>query len=83
MRLAIDTNVVESALLWGGTQKSLIALREMFEVDFYTSLALRDGFADVLLRGKLDARIAAMNATRVSLLRYFCSAGGATDRCMS
>ena len=71
MRLVVDTNVVISALLWGGTPKALFALGETHDISFYTSRALLDEMADVLSRKKLAKTISAINATPASLLRHY------------
>ncbi|MDP1613330.1 MAG: putative toxin-antitoxin system toxin component, PIN family [Sulfuritalea sp.] len=64
MRLVVDTNVVISALLWGGTPKALFALGETHDISFHTSRALLDEMADVLSRKKLAKTIAAIDATQ-------------------
>lgn len=71
MRLVVDTNVVISALLWGGTPKALFALGETNDISFYTSRALLDEMADVLSRKKLAKTLSAINATPASLLRHY------------
>jgi uncharacterized protein len=71
VRLVVDTNVVISALLWGGTPKALFALGETHDISFHTSRALLDELADVLSRKKLAKTIAAINATPASLLRHY------------
>jgi hypothetical protein len=71
VRLVVDTNVVISALLWGGTPKALFNLAEIIKLDFYTSRTLLDEMADVLGRKKLARTISAIHATPASLLRHY------------
>ena len=71
MRLVADTNVVISALLWGGLPKTVFALRETINIEFYTSRVLLDELADVLSRKRLAKTISAIDASPASLLRYY------------
>ena len=71
MRLVVDTNVVVSALLWGGTPKALFDLAETVELSFCTSRALLDELASVLSRRKLAKTLSAIHATPASLMRYY------------
>ena len=71
MRLVVDTNVVISALLWGGTPKTLFALGEIHDISFHTSRALLDELAEVLSRRKLAKTLLAIHATPASLLRFY------------
>jgi putative PIN family toxin of toxin-antitoxin system len=71
VRLVVDTNVVVSALLWGGTPKALFDLAEIVELEFYTSRTLLDELADVLSRKKLARAIAAIPATPASLQSFY------------
>jgi len=71
VRLVVDTNVVISALLWGGTPKALFALGKTRDISFHTSRALLDELAEVLSRKKLAKTISAIPATPASLLRHY------------
>ena len=55
MRLVLDTNVVISALLWGGTPERLIELAGDGSVELVTSRGLLDELAELLGRPKLAA----------------------------
>ena len=52
MRLVLDTNIVVSALIWGGNPKELIAQAVRREVELFTSEPLRHELDDVLAREK-------------------------------
>lgn len=58
MRLVLDTNVVISALLWGGTPERLIELAGDGSVELVTSRGLLDELAELLGRPKLAAKLA-------------------------
>lgn len=59
MRLVLDTNVVASALLWGGTPRHLLQARREQRVTLFTSPALLAELSDILGRRKFDKKIAA------------------------
>lgn len=59
MRLVLDTNVVASALLWGGTPRQLLQARREQRITLFTSLALLAELSDILGRRKFDHKIAA------------------------
>lgn len=59
MRLALDTNVVASALLWGGTPRLLLEAARTKRVDLFTSAPLLGELTDILGRQKFAAKIAA------------------------
>ncbi len=59
MRLVLDTNVVASALLWGGPPRRLFAMGRGEHILFYSSVPLLDELAGILARTKFDAKIAA------------------------
>ena len=59
MRLVLDTNVVASAILWGGTpQRLLYAAREQ-RIELFTSTPLLAELTDILGRRKFEKKIAA------------------------
>lgn len=64
MRLVVDTNVVISALLWGGTPKALFALGETGDIGFQPRIVDRV----VLSEPDDDQFIAAAIATRTDLI---------------
>lgn len=59
MRLVLDTNVVASALLWGGTPRLLLQAARDRRVELFTSMALLAELTDILGRRKFDKKIAA------------------------
>lgn len=59
MRLVLDTNVVVSALLWGGLPYQLLQLATEGEVTLYTSPALVAELNDILDRPQFCQRLAA------------------------
>ena len=50
VRVVLDTNVVVSALLWGGTPERLIELVGEGDLEFFTSEALLAEIAGILAR---------------------------------
>ena len=59
MRLVLDTNVVASAMLWGGKPLLLLQARRENRVDLYTSMPLLAELTDILNRRKFEKKIAA------------------------
>ena len=59
MRLVLDTNVVVSALLWGGGPRLLLQAGREKRVDLFTSTALLAELSEVLERPKFAMKIAA------------------------
>lgn len=59
MRLVLDTNVVASALLWGGMPRTLLQSAREKRIELVTSLPLLAELMDILGRPKFDAKIAA------------------------
>ena len=59
MRLVLDTNVVASAMLWGGSPKLLLQARREKRVELYTSTPLLAELTDILGRRKFEKKIAA------------------------
>ena len=72
MRLVLDTNVVASAMLWGGSPKLLLQARREKRVELYTSTPLlAELLADILGRRKFEKKIAASLLTVEQLMdRY-------------
>jgi putative PIN family toxin of toxin-antitoxin system len=58
VRLVLDTNVVVSALLWGGAPERLIDLAGEGTIELVTSAALLAELAELLNRPKLAAKLA-------------------------
>jgi len=59
MRLVLDTNVVTSAMLWGGSPKLLLRARSEKRIELYTSTPLLAELTDILARTKFEQKIAA------------------------
>ena len=63
MRLVLDTNVVASAILWGGVPRLLLQAGREKRVELFTSAALLAELTDILGRRKFDKKIAASTLT--------------------
>lgn len=59
MRLVLNTNVVASAILWGGNPKQLLQVRREKRVELITSVAMPAELTDILARRKFEKKIAA------------------------
>ena len=59
MRVVLDTNVVASAILWGGTPRLLLNAAREKRIDLFTSTPLLAELTDILGRPKFDKKIAA------------------------
>lgn len=59
MRLVLDTNVVASAVLWGGTPRLLLQAAREKRVALYTSTPLLAELTRILGRRKFEKKIAA------------------------
>lgn len=59
MRLVLDTNVVASAMLCGGSPRLLLQARRERRVELYTSTPLLAELTDILGRSKFEKKIAA------------------------
>ncbi len=57
-RLVLDTNIVMSALLWGGKPLQIMAIAEARTVSLYTSTTLLNEFARVISREKHREQVA-------------------------
>lgn len=63
MRLVLDTNVVASAILWGGTPRLLLQAARDKRVDLFTSVPMLAELTDILGRRKFANKIAASKLT--------------------
>lgn len=63
MRLVLDTNVVLSALLWGGKPRLLLEAAREDRVELFTSTPLLAELTDILSRRKFEDKIAASMLT--------------------
>lgn len=63
MRVVLDTNVVVSAMLWGGNPKQLLQARQEKRVELFTSVTMLAELTDTLTRPKFAKKIAASMLT--------------------
>ncbi len=63
MRLVLDTNVVASAMLWGGNPLQLLQARREKRAELYTSTAMLAELTDILTRPKFGTKITASTLT--------------------
>lgn len=59
MRLVLDTNVVASAILWGGSPRLLLQAAREKRIALYTSTPMLAELGDILARRKFAQKIAA------------------------
>ena len=76
MRLVFDTNVIISALIWGGIPQELVELAFRSHVELITSRAMLDELANVLSRGKFANELPLRGVISVRAVDRFAS--GAT-----
>ena len=63
MRVVLDTNVVASAFLWGGTPRLLLQAARERRIELFTSTAMLAELTDILGRRKFASKIAASGMT--------------------
>ncbi len=79
MRIVADTNVVVSALLWGGPPRAILDAAREQRIALFTRAPLIAELEDVLSRAKLARRFAAIGRTPADLLeRYLALVGFVT-----
>ena len=71
MRVVLDTNVVASALLWGGTPERLIELAGEGTLDLATSEALLAELAGILGRPKFAHKLRQKNLSAVEIVARY------------
>ena len=71
MRVVLDTNVVVSALLWGGVPYKLIEAAAAGEIELITSPALLTELRNVLSREHLASRLAAQRSTVEQAIAFY------------
>ncbi len=71
MRAVFDTNVVASALLWGGTPQRLLQAARLKRLQLFTSTPLLVELADVLARRKFAPKLAAIRFTIDELIERY------------
>ncbi len=68
VRVVLDTNIVVSALVWGGVPYRLLQLAQAGEIDLVASPWLIAELADVLGRTHLAARLSAQGVSSAALV---------------
>lgn len=63
MRLVLDTNVVASAVLWGGVPRQLLQAGREKRVSLFASIRLLAELTDILVRPKFEKKLAASGLT--------------------
>lgn len=71
LRLVLDTNVVASALLWGGSPRLLLQAARDKRVHLFTSTPLLAELTDILGRPKFGKKIEASLLTVDQLVDYY------------
>ena len=71
MRVVLDTNVVASALLWGGTPERLIELTGEGVLECFTSEALLAELAGILGRTKFAAKLRQKNLSAAEIVARY------------
>ena len=71
MRVVLDTNVVVSALLWGGTPERLIELAGEGSLELFTSEALLAELAGILGRSKFAHKLRQKNLSAAEIVAHY------------
>ena len=71
MRIVLDTNVVVSALIWGGVPYKLIEAAAAGDIELVTSPALLAELRDVLGREHLASRLAAQRSSALQAIGFY------------
>ena len=71
MRVVLDTNVVASALLWGGTPERLIEAAGEGSLECFTSEALIAELAGILDRAKFAAKLRQKNLSTAEIVARY------------
>jgi putative PIN family toxin of toxin-antitoxin system len=71
VRVVLDTNIVVSALVWGGRPYELIAAATEERLELYSSPALLGELADVLSRAKFAPRLEQAQRTVAQLIEQY------------
>lgn len=71
MRVVLDTNVVVSALLWGGTPERLIQAAGDGRLELVTTEALLAELAGILDRPKFAAKLGQKNVSAAEILARY------------
>jgi len=79
VRVVLDTNVVASALLWGGTPERLIQAADDGVLEFVTSEALIAELAGILQRAKFATRLAQLNSSPTEVVARYREIAGTVE----
>jgi hypothetical protein len=71
VRIVVDTNVVVSAFLWGGTPRRILDAVEAQRIELFTSRALIAELEDVLSREKFAVQLRRTRFTSAFLLARY------------
>ena len=71
MRVVLDTNVVASALLWGGTPERLIELAGEGSLELFTSQAFLAELAGILERAKFGRKLRQKNLAAAEIVSRY------------
>jgi putative PIN family toxin of toxin-antitoxin system len=71
VRIVVDTNVIVSAFLWGGTPRRLLDAVEAQHFELFTSRALITELEDVLSREKFAAQLSRTRFSSAYLLARY------------
>jgi putative PIN family toxin of toxin-antitoxin system len=71
VRVVLDTNVVASALLWGGTPERLIELAGEGSLELFTSQALLAELAGILERAKFGQKLRQKNLAAAKIVSRY------------
>lgn len=71
MRVVLDTNVVVSALLWGGTPERLIRAADGEGLVIFTSEALIAELASILARTKFATKLTQLNSSPTEVVARY------------
>lgn len=68
LKVVLDTNLIISALFWGGIPGKLLAFAEENKLILLTSSALLDELSDVLQRPKFEPRLAILQKSAAEIV---------------
>jgi len=71
VRVVLDTNVVASALLWGGTPERLIEFAGEGSLELFTSQALLAELASILERAKFGQKLRQKNLAAAEIVSRY------------
>lgn len=71
MRLVLDTNVVVSAVIWGGMPYRLLQAATDGDIELYTSPALLAELRGVLAREHLASRLTSQQSSAEQAIRFY------------